>query len=124
MAYNFPADFALGEKMRDQVIQDILFALYPPSVDEIFECIPKHVLSCQDHEACLENNRSWYMWAVGSLNAAWELRNNKNRNNGWGNINTLKRSIIENQMYNLIKQQQVQIDELKVQIDKHKLKNK
>jgi len=121
MAYNFPVDFALGEKMRDKVIQDILFGLSPPSIDEIFVYIPKQLLSCQDREDCLENNRSWHIWAIGSLNAAYEFRNNKNRNNGWGNRNTLKRSIIENQMYNLIKQQQIQIDELKIQI--HELKN-
>ena len=122
MAYNFPVDFALGEKMRDQVIQEILFASEAPLSAHIFECIPKQLLSCQDREDCLENNRSWHMWAIGSLNAAYEFRNIKNRNNGWGNRNTLKRSIIENQMYNLIRQQQVQIDELKVQIDE--LKNK
>ena len=122
MAYNFPVDFALGEKMRDQVIQEILFASEAPLSAHIFECIPKQLLSCQDREDCLENNRSWHMWAIGSLNASYEFRNIKNRNNGWGNRNTLKRSIIENQMYNLIRQQQVQIDELKVQIDE--LKNK
>ena len=130
--YNFPDDFTLGEEIRNKVINDILFSQNPPSVEAIFEYIPKQLI-CQINDNNIENYRSWNMWVTGSLNTIWEFRNNKdknkNQNDGWGKQNTLQRSIIENQIYNIIKNQQEQIEEYQ-KIFKHiykqidELKNK
>lgn len=114
--YNFPEDYTQGEKIRDQVIYDILFAQDPPSIEEIFEYIPKQLI-CQINDSNIENYRLWNAWVVGSLNIICKFRNNQNnnqnKNDGWGKQNTMQRSIIENQMYNIIKNQQEQINELK-----------
>ena len=103
--FDFPDDFALGEAMRDEVIRRILFANDPPSSEQIFRQIPK------PNPYWTDNHRAWNTWVIGTINAAWEVRNEPNKNNGWGNPHTIHRALIENQLFTRIQRQQEQLDE-------------
>jgi len=116
MGYNrFPEDFDKSEAARTQVIQDVLFASNPPSIDDVTRCIPQPSTH-SNAKTWSANNKSWNAWTVGALHKATEIRACKNKAAGWGSQGAFQRGMLENHVYEAIKEHTCQIAEQTKQI--------
>ena len=114
MSYTlFPENFAAGEKFRSQIIHDILFAPIAPSIEDVLECMPKPAL--KQSKSWTNDLMSWDSWSVGPIGKAYEIRNGENKS-GWGGQSSHQRGMIENHMYETVKEQNRIIEEQSKQI--------
>ena len=109
----FPYDFNNSKNLRDNIINDILFSVNPPLIENIYNCIPR---------PCSEINKEWTKdlldwdtWKIGALNTAYMFR--EYESSGWGKLDSYKRNTMEDNIYKKVKYQEKLINEQKKQIE-------
>jgi len=113
----FPEDFDKCEFARNQVIHDVLFAPNPPSITDVTHYIPQPSTN-SNAKSWSTNNKSWNAWTIGALHKANEIRECKNKASGWGSQGAFQRGMLENHVYEAIKEQTSQITALTKQLVK------
>ena len=113
----FSEDFNATEIMRNDIIRNILFSPNTPLIQNIIDCIPKPL--SKENKYWTKDLIEWNSWSVGPLNNAYQFRNNKM--NGWGIPDSYQRDTIENHIYQVVKNQASLILEQKIEIDKLKI---
>ena len=109
----FPYDFNNSKHLRDNIINDILFSVNPPLIENIYNCIPRPYSEIK--KEWTKDLLEWDTWKIGALNTAYMFR--KNEASGWGKLDSYKRNTMENNIYNKVKYQEKLINEQKKQIE-------